>query len=36
VKGSCEQGNESSGSTKFLEIVEKLSDLQILEKDFAP
>jgi hypothetical protein len=32
VEGSCEQGNELSGSIKCWEILEKLSDWQLLKR----
>jgi hypothetical protein len=35
VEGSCERGNEPSGSLKSLEILEQLSDWRLLEKDSA-
>jgi predicted deacylase len=36
VEGSCEHGNELSGSIKCWEILEWLSDWQLLKKDSAP
>jgi hypothetical protein len=36
VVGSCEYGNESSGSIKGREFLDQLSDYQILTKDYAP
>jgi hypothetical protein len=33
--GSCENGNEPSGSIKCWEILEKLSDCQLHKKDSA-
>jgi hypothetical protein len=35
VEGSCEHGNERWGST-FWEILEEVSDWQLLKKDSAP
>lgn len=35
VVGSCELGNELSGSIRLREILEQLSDCQILKKDSA-
>jgi hypothetical protein len=35
VEGSCEHGNEPSGSVKFSEIVECLSDWQLLKMGSA-
>jgi hypothetical protein len=35
VDGSCEHGNESSGSMKCWEILEYLSDWRLLKKDSA-
>lgn len=32
--GSCEYGNETSGSLKGKELFDQLSDHQLLEKDF--
>jgi hypothetical protein len=32
VEGSCEHGNETSGSIKCWEILERLSDWRLLEK----
>jgi hypothetical protein len=34
--GSCEQGNEPSGSIKGEEFLDLLSDYQLLKKDAAP
>ena len=34
--GSCEHGNETSGSIKGKDLFDQLSDHQRLEKDFAP
>jgi hypothetical protein len=34
VAGSCEHGNEPSGSVKYREILESLSDYELLKKDF--
>jgi hypothetical protein len=36
VEGSCEYGNELSGSIKFWEILEWLGDWPLLKKDSAP
>jgi hypothetical protein len=36
VEGSCENGNESSGSIKCGEILEWLHNLQLLKKGTAP
>jgi hypothetical protein len=36
VEGSCEHGNEPSGSVKCLEILEWLSHWRLLQKDSAP
>jgi hypothetical protein len=36
VSGSCEHGNEPSGSTKGGEFLGYLSDYQLLKKDSAP
>jgi hypothetical protein len=36
MAGSCEHGNEPSGSMKFSEILEWLSDWQLLKKDSSP
>jgi hypothetical protein len=36
VEGSCEYGNEPSGSITFWEILEKLSDWRLLKEDSAP
>jgi hypothetical protein len=33
VEGSCEHGNEPSGSIKCWEILKKLSDWWLLKKD---
>jgi hypothetical protein len=35
MEGSCEHGNEHSGSIKYWEILEKLSDWWLLKKDSA-
>jgi hypothetical protein len=34
--GSCEHGNEPSGSIKDGEVLDWLCDFQLLEKDYAP
>jgi hypothetical protein len=36
VAGSCEHGNEPSGSIKCGDFVYQLSDYQLLKKDSAP
>jgi hypothetical protein len=36
MEGSCENCNEPSGSIKYWEIFEKLSDWRLLKKDSAP
>jgi hypothetical protein len=36
VAGSCEHGNEPSGSIKRWEILEYLSDWRLLKKGLAP
>jgi hypothetical protein len=36
VKGSCEHGDEPSGSIKCWEILEQLSDCWLLMKDIPP
>jgi hypothetical protein len=36
VEGSCEHGNEPSGSTKCWKILEQLRDWPLLKKDSAP
>jgi len=36
VAGCYEHGNETSGSTKGREIVEQLTDYQLLKLDSAP
>jgi hypothetical protein len=36
VAGSCEHGNEPSGSIKGGEFLDQLSDCQLLKKDSAP
>jgi hypothetical protein len=36
MEGSCEHGNESSGSIKFSELLEQLSDWRLLKQDSAP
>jgi hypothetical protein len=36
VAGSCEHGNESSGSIKGVEFLDYLSDYQLPNKDSAP
>jgi hypothetical protein len=36
VKGSCEHGNEPSGSIKGGEFLDRLSDHKIRKKDCAP
>jgi hypothetical protein len=36
VDSSCEHGNEPSGSVKYLEILEYLSDWQHRKKDSVP
>jgi hypothetical protein len=33
VEGSCEHGNERSGSVKYWEVLEQLSDWRLLKKD---
>jgi hypothetical protein len=33
MEGSCEHGNEPSGSTKCFEIIEHPSDWQLIKKD---
>jgi hypothetical protein len=35
-RGFCQHGNETSGSIKCWEILEKLSDWRLLKKDLAP
>jgi hypothetical protein len=36
VEGSCERGNELSGSIKRWEVLEWLHNWQLLKKDSAP
>jgi hypothetical protein len=36
VAGSCEHGNESSGTMEGRECLDLLSDNQFLKKDFGP
>jgi len=36
MAGSCEHGNEPSGSVKDVEFLDQLSDCQLLKKDYAP
>jgi hypothetical protein len=36
VDGSCEHGDEHSGSIKYWEILELLSDWRLLKKDSVP
>jgi hypothetical protein len=36
VEGSCEHGNEPSGSIKFWEVLEWLRSGRLLEKGSAP
>jgi hypothetical protein len=36
VEGSCEHGNEHSGSTKRWKILEELHNWQLLKKGSAP
>jgi hypothetical protein len=36
MEGSCEHGNKPSGSVKFWEILEQLSDWRLLKRDSAP
>jgi hypothetical protein len=36
VEGSCEHGNEPSGSIKCCEVLVKLSDWRLLKKGSAP
>jgi hypothetical protein len=35
VEGSCEDGNEPFGSTKYWEVLQYLSDWRLLKKDSA-
>jgi hypothetical protein len=36
VAGSCENGNEPSGSIRGGGLLDYLSDYQLLKKDYAP
>jgi hypothetical protein len=36
VEASCDHCNEPCGSMKFSEILERLSDWRLLQKDLAP
>jgi hypothetical protein len=36
VKGSCEHGNEPSGSIKFWDALEQLHNWRLLEKGSVP
>jgi hypothetical protein len=36
MAGSCENGNKSSGSIKYWEVLEELSDFGLFKKDQAP
>jgi hypothetical protein len=36
VEGSCEHGNEASGSIKYFEVLEWLHNWQLLKRSSAP
>jgi hypothetical protein len=36
VAGSCENGNEPSGSITFWEVLQELRDFSLFKKDRAP